>query len=316
MKKRTFQILKIIIALAAYGYIAWKIYDYRLHAYNFFLNYRLDVLKISLILITFLLMPINWLIEAIKWRKLVDNFTKINLKHSFKAVLVGISTGIFTPNRIGEFAGRPYFTDNTKITSGVFAGFAGSLAQSMVTVFSGIIALNFYLFSGQIVFISKISYFFEVLVFSILFILILIYIFFHLEKLIKLKRYIRFFKKYENELLFLKKYASHDLFLVLFYSLLRYLTFFIQYFLLLRAFEVNIQLIDAFVSVASVYLFLFAIPALAFSEIGIRSSLAVFFIGMYSANLSGIFAASILLWFINLAIPAVLGTLVLLSSKE
>jgi len=316
LKKRTFQILKIIIALAAYGYIAWKVYDYRLHAHHFFSNYHFNTLKVTLLAVVFLLMPFNWLLEALKWKKLVENFTAISLKHSFKAVLAGISTGIFTPNRIGEFAGRPYFTDKNKITSGVFAGFAGSLAQSLMTVFMGVLALNLYLVDTKNSFFTDIKILWGIILFSSILLGIIFYLFFHLKVLIGLKKYFPFLKKHSPELNFLNHYSKKNLLKILFFSLSRYLIFFLQYFFLLHAFEVNINILQAFISIALVYLFLFAVPSVAFSEMGIRGSLAVFFIGMYSTNLSGILTASVLLWLINLAFPAVLGTIFVFSSKE
>ncbi len=315
MKKRTFQIIKIIIALAAYGYIAWKIYDYHFYTHEFISNYRFNSLKTFLLATVFLLMPLNWLIEAIKWKKLVKSFTQISLKHSFKAVLAGISTGIFTPNRIGEFAGRPYFTDKSKIAAGVFAGFAASLAQSLVTVLMGLIALNLYFFSAEHTFFVEIETFWAIIIFSFLLAVTIFYLFFHLHLFVSLKKYFPFLEKYRQELTFLREYTNSDLLKVLIFSLLRYLVFFLQFFFLLYVFDVKISIDQAFIAIALVYLFLFAIPSFAISEMGIRGSLAVFFVGMYSTNYPGILLASILLWMINLAFPAVFGTFVLFKMK-
>ena len=260
-------------------------------------------------------MPLNWLLEAIKWQKLVEKFTVISLKHSFKAVLSGISTGIFTPNRIGEFAGRPYFTDEQHITSGIFAGFAGSIAQSVVTLFMGIVAINLYMLFAHNDFFTGLKYIILLIIFSFLIITVLIYLFYHLDLFLKLKKYLRLFQKYESELNFLSSYSKAELNKILFYAFLRYLIFFMQFFMLLHAFDVEISLNNAFISIALIYLFLFVVPVFAFSEIGIRGSLSVFFIGMYSANYLGIFAASALLWIVNLALPALFGGIILLSKK-
>src|ERR1041384_5710121 len=59
-----------------------------------------------------LLMLFNWLFEAIKWRLLINAQEHISIKKALKAILAGISISIFTPNRIGEFAGRIYYLDN------------------------------------------------------------------------------------------------------------------------------------------------------------------------------------------------------------
>jgi hypothetical protein len=59
------------------------------------------------------------------------------------------------------------------------------------------------------------------------------------------------------------------------------------------------------------------IPTIALTELGIRGSVALYIFGLYSgqvlpvsgANSLGIFAASTLLWTINLGIPALIGTI-------
>ncbi len=315
LKKSTFLIIKILIALFAYLYIAWKLVEYSSLTNGFTLNYHFKQGDFILFVFAVLLMPLNWYFEAVKWQKLVKNFTKIDFIHSFKAVLAGISTGIFTPNRIGEFAGRPYFTDKKKITSGVFASFAGSLSQSLITVLMGVWALNLYLLSSQNHFFTDTKYLLIVLSFALLLLSLFAYLFFHLEVFTGLIRYLSFLKKYEAELLFLSNYSKKELFQILLFSFFRYLIFFGQFYILLRVFGVDIRLFEAFIAIPLVYLFLFSIPTVAFSELGIRGSLSLFFIGFYSLNYPGIIMASIVLWILNLAVPAVTGTIIILFEK-
>ncbi|MCF6242605.1 MAG: flippase-like domain-containing protein [Bacteroidales bacterium] len=315
LKKTTFLILKILIALFAYLYIAWKLVDYKSSTGSFNWGEHLKTKEFILLVLVFLLMFLNWSIEALKWQKLVKGFTKIDFVHSFKAVLAGISTGIFTPNRIGEFAGRPYFTNKEKITSGVFAGFAGSLSQSLVTIFLGILALNFYLISSQNHFFTDLKYLLAVLIFSLIIAGLFAYLFFHLEVFTTLIKYLSFLKKYEDNLLFLNNYSKKELFIILSLSFFRYLIFFNQFYILLHIFGVNICLYEAFIAISLVYLFLFSIPTIAFSELGIRGSLSVFFIGIYSADYPEIIMASIVLWILNLAVPATAGTIIILFKR-
>ena len=50
------------------------------------------------------------------------------------------------------------------------------------------------------------------------------------------------------------------------------------------------------------------IPTIALTELGVRGSVALYFIGLISSNDIGIVTASFTLWFINLAIPAIIGS--------
>ena len=316
MKKRLFLIFKIIIALLAYAYIIWKIYQYRNIISSFVYSYYSDTQFIILFFVVFVLMFVNWLTEAIKWRYLLKNIVSISILHSIKAVMAGLSTGIFTPNRIGEFAGRPFFTDKSKITSGVFAAMAGSFAQSLITLFMGIVAINLYFFTEKSNFFTDKIYIQALLVFSLLLMVFLSLLFFNLQVLTPLLVRFSFLKKYKKDLDFLVKYKKNELLIILLYSFVRYFLFFVQFYILLLMFKVNIALYQAFISIALTYLFLFVVPVFAFSELGIRASLAVFFIGMYSINYPGILAASIFLWIINLALPAIGGSLLILTKKE
>ena len=65
------------------------------------------------------------------------------------------------------------------------------------------------------------------------------------------------------------------------------------------------------------YFIMAIIPTIALTELGIRGSVALYFFGIYAgrfpvlegtANI-GVFAASTILWMINLGIPALIGTI-------
>src|SRR5690606_12786240 len=51
----------------------------------------------------FFLMPLNWSIEALKWKRLLSGFLKIDFWRALRAVLAGVTVAMFTPNRVGEY---------------------------------------------------------------------------------------------------------------------------------------------------------------------------------------------------------------------
>ena len=102
---------------------------------------------------------------------------------------------------------------------------------------------------------------------------------------------------------------------VLFISFFRYLVFLTQFYLLLQVFGVNINIIPAFISIGLIFLTMSAIPTVTLAEIGIRGSVAIYFLGMFSDEIVGIVSTSIMLWIINLAIPALVGSLVFYKIK-
>lgn len=312
---KRFLFIKIIIVLSTYSYIYYKIYrsnEVSRFDFNLFVFDRYHAVTILLVLF---LMIANWLLEAIKWKVLVRGIKKIKIKQSLYSVLAGVSIGIFTPNRIGEFAGRPYFLDKDKMISGIAAAITGSFSQSLVTVFMGVSAINFYFFSGGNALPVNKLYLYAILLFSILLMLFLAFVFFKPALILRFSAKITFIKTHEKELLFLASYKLKELLLVLAFSFSRYLVFSAQFYILLLFFGVQITVFQAFIAIALVYLFLFAIPGFALSEIGVRGSLAIFFFGMYSSNYTAVLSATILLWIINLALPAFSGTFVVLAKK-
>ncbi len=311
-KKTNFRILKVLIILSTYSFVIYKIYN-SVESSQFILdNFSLSIAKSGILIIVLLLMIVNWVFEAVKWKILVKDIKRINLKYSLRSVLAGISIGIFTPNRIGEFAGRPYFTDSSKMVSGVFASIVGSLSQSFITITVGVFAINAYLIDTENkLFISK-YYIYLILTLSILLIILIAYAFFKPSFLIKLKNKFGLLKKKEKELHFLKFYKFKDLRNILTFSFFRYTIFFTQFYLLLIFFNIEISVFHALIAIGLIYLFLFIIPGFALSEIGVRGSLAIFFLGLYSSDYPAILSASILLWIVNLAFPAILGTFIVM----
>lgn len=315
LKKISKKIIKLTIIIASYGFIIIKLYHYNENSNIVEQFYKFTYYKFFIFIIVLLLMIVNWSIESVKWRLLVSRLEKISFLTSFKAVLSGVTVSIFTPNRVGEFGGRIFVLENKNRISGIFATIVGGLSQLIITIVAGIISLIllFALFPEKV---FSIKYNNNILVFLLLIISVLIiYFYLNINKyskyIIKLP-YIKRFKKYID---ILASYNKSELAKVLFISFVRYLVFVIQFYLLLYVFDVNINIIPAFISIGLIFLTMSAIPTVTLVEIGIRGSVALFFLGMFSGQVVGIVSTSIVLWIINLAIPALVGSFVFYKIK-
>ena len=263
-----------------------------------------------------MLMVVNWAIEAYKWQMLIHKTQHFSFTNSFKAVLVGITVGVFTPNRVGEIGGRIAFLEKGKRTSGAFASAIGSFAQFIATIIMGvagfILFLLFFPDKTQInTYLNKFSAIALLLVLALL-----VWSYYNVRKIIPLLIKIPFLKKKSEQIQYVSNETGKFLSLVLFLSTLRYLVFFLQFFLLLNLFNVDINLLEGFVSISITYLFMTIIPTTTLIELGLRGSLAILFIGLFSENILGIVLASFFIWIINIAIPAVLGSFYLLKHKR
>jgi uncharacterized membrane protein YbhN (UPF0104 family) len=237
-----------------------------------------------------------------------------------KAVFTGLSVSIFTPNRVGEFFGRIFFLKKTPPIEGIFMTVIGSISQLLVTIVVGSISLAFFLpvyyaptdFSAELLL-------YALTVIGILANIIFLGLYLNISFITALSK--RVFKpgwKHWNRYVeIFSAYKTSELLKVFGLSLLRYLVFSTQFFLFLRAFDVPLPLGEAMMIIPVIYLVTTSIPTIALSELGVRGSVSVFFIGVFMAgNFIGVkdiqlrvFAATTGIWLINIALPALIGTL-------
>ncbi len=257
----------------------------------------------------------NWLLESLKWKKLVSHLHKTPFFLATKSVLVGITCSIFTPYRLGEYFGRPIIFPKEKKAQGVLANILGSISQSIVTYSLGIVGTILYITSvpqNTINYSSQTSIVLVLMLINSLF----LWVYFYPSLLINFLKWFPISKRKLDKLEFIKQYSKQELVLILFIGFSRYLLFFTQYYILLLIFDIKINIADAFTAISLSYVFLFSVPGIPIADIGIRGSLAIFFLGIYSENEIGIIAASSTLWAINLAIPAIIGSIFFIRYKK
>jgi lysylphosphatidylglycerol synthase-like protein len=316
MKSKTKKIiLSIVLILLSYGFIIYKIASFKeLRSLDLSAQHYSSV-DISLLLIVLILMFLNWSIETVKWKILIDKIQHFSFMNALQAVFSGITIGIFTPNRIGEIGGRVLFMEKGKRTFGVLATGIGSFAQFITTITAGIFGFALFLmFYPNKITINPI--FNNITVYGLVIILtILIWVYFNIKRIKNLLLKIRFFKSKENQLEYLSETKFTALFKVLLLSFARYFVFISQFFLLLIFFNIHLTISQAYITISLVYLFATLIPTTTLIELGIRGSLAIFFIGLFSNNILGIVLSTSLLWFINIAIPSIIGSLFFIKNK-
>jgi hypothetical protein len=98
-------------------------------------------------------------------------------------------------------------------------------------------------------------------------------------------------------------------------SAARYLVFIIQYFLLLRLFDVDINWWNTFAVISVIFLVLAIIPSFTIAELGLRGGVSLYLLGSFSINHAGIAMTTACIWIINLVIPAIIGSLLILRIK-
>jgi hypothetical protein len=284
-------------------------YQNLLHAFNGPQSWKLYT--------TLLLVMVNWGIEARKWQILMAALEKISFLKSFKAILSGLAFSINTPNRIGEYGGRVLYVRDGHRWKAVSLTIIGSFSQFLITLAFGLGGLAFLLANPATASsVSSYALWIQVLFYGILLVTVfLLFIYFRLAWMVKWLEKIPKTNRFLQHLSVIENLPVTILLRVLVLSGVRYIVFVIQYILLLQLFDVEIGWWQAFWLITVLYVVLAIIPTITLAEIGIRGQTGLVLFSMVSANKLGIIGSTTAIWMVNLVIPALAGSLLLLGIK-
>lgn len=278
-----------------------------------------SVWKKGLFWLVVLLMFLNWGLEAQKWKRLLQPLQKINFITALKSVFAGCSITMLTPNRIGEYGGRVLYVNEENRISAIPLTILGGISQLIVTLIMGTVGLlylKYFAKEPKLLFSSLPAIAANIFIYVGMFSAIILLVFyFEAGFMVKLIKKAGFLKAIVKYLLSLQQFARKDLLRILFLSFLRYLVFILQYLLLLRLLEVNINPAICFWLLTIFYLLLALAPTIGFTELPVRAAASVEILQLYSPNILGIQAASFGIWIINLVIPALIGSILIFTIK-
>ena len=265
------------------------------------------------------LMLVNWGIEARKWQLLVGHVQQFSFIKALKSVLSGCSITMLTPNRIGEYGGRVLFLDEQHRIKGISLTIVGSISQLLITMIMGCLGLFFLRFfsHNNSNALNVLPHFWgDVLIyFSVTCTLLLFLFYIRLGWLVRLMEKVPAFSKVVRHITVLDEFAAKQLVQILSLSLLRYAVFVLQYVLLLQVMQVGIEVWLSFWLITVFYLVLAVAPTIGFLEMPIRAKASIELMQLYSTNILGIQTAALGIWIINLVIPALIGSLLILGIK-
>lgn len=262
-----------------------------------------------------LLIFVNWGIETLKWKLLVTSIMPIKFFKAYKAVLSGVSFSVSLPNRIGEYIGRMMYQPEGGRLKIISLAIVGSIAQLLVTILCGIIGmvvLKKHLLQAYPEFVI----WFQFGLYGLIFVFLLTALFyFKVGSLVFLFNRWLSSHRYLYLVEALKNFNVSFLAKIFFLSSIRYSVFLLQYILLFHFFHVDVAALTIVPVMSVVFLALAIIPSIALLEVGLRGEVSLRLMGLFSMNSLGIGLTSVTIWFINLIIPAIIGTLFLLNVK-
>jgi hypothetical protein len=267
---------------------------------------------VSVMSCVILLMLVNWVTEAFKWKYITRELANITSWQAIEAVFCGLTWAIFTPNRIGEYGGRVMFLPNRKRIHGVFAMAVGSFGQNVITNTLGLIALIWFVFTFlhiNIVVSLALS------LAAITFIILLLIFYFNISWLVTLLNRISFLKKYHRFFDIMGRYKTPELLNIMWFCLVRFFVFSFQYYLVIHLLMPEMPVFPMMMMVFILFFIQSALPSLDLFDIVVRNYTAsTFFVYITTQNLA-VMAAVSSIWFINLIAPAILGSVFVLKLR-
>jgi hypothetical protein len=262
-----------------------------------------------------LLMIVNWSIEACKWMMAVRRIQPVDFFTAFKAVLSGVSFAVSTPNRTGEYLGRILYMKEGKRLRAISITIVSSMSQLIITLLMGSIGLMLLMEKLEAADLASVLWIRVVLVIVLITVLILTLLYFRLSWLVRWLDRLPGARKYSYFINALEEFNATLLWSLLSLSAARFFVFIIQYFLLFRLFGVELSLWEGFLSMSVVFLIMAILPTIALVELGLRGEVSLKVLQLFSANGLGIGLTTATVWLINLVIPAIIGSLLILSVK-
>jgi uncharacterized membrane protein YbhN (UPF0104 family) len=272
---------------------------------------RLSIAENLMYLITIILLIFfNWGFEAKKWQILVRKIEDISFIDAYQSVLVGLSLGFISPANLGDFAGRLMKLKSKNRSEGIGLVLLGNGIQFYVSILFGALAYAVILSTKS----SKID---QIIFIGVILTLILGVIVFKFRgKITTFFTKFKIINKYQNHLKALTEFDLSDFKDIFIWSVLRYITFSLQFVLVLSVFQVPLPFLQLWAISCLVLLFKTIIPPINFiTDLGVREFSALHFFNLYTVSNTSVLTATFFLWLINILFPVIVGVFLFLKSK-
>jgi len=295
-KKNLLFVLKLAVVFAAFYFIYNQISNNSKLDWSKFQSLVLDKTTFSTLFIVLLFSFANRYLEILKWKNLVMVIQGISTNEASKQVLGALTLAIFTPNGLGEYAGKALFYKKEQAKTIVFLNLICNGIQMFYTVFFGLFAL---------LFLGYWKWFFILLLIFLLFFIVLF-----VSKKITIKGYS--IEKLVTKINQIPRYIHKKNSIL---ALLRYFVFSHQYYILFLIFEVNLPYLTLISTIFVVYFLASSLPSFQFLDFAVKGSVAVFFFGKLGINEWIVVFISTLMWFLNVVLPVVIGSFYVLKFR-
>lgn len=255
------------------------------------------------------LMFVNTSLEGAKWYLLVRSVAPVRYAKAFASYLVGVAFSIITPNRIGEYPGRILYIAKGSTSRYINVSVLGVMSQLSGVYLFGLMGLVYYYFAFPGV-VSTIA-----LGGCLIANILLGVVYWRFEAWLPLLAKIKWIKRFAVYGKLLQAVTLRRQLTIFGVSLLRVCIFTAQYLFLLRWLNVEIPLAAGFCMCALFFWIMAIIPSLAFTGFAARMKVGTILFAHFSTNTQGILAATAGLWVLNLVVPSILGSILIMKMR-
>ena len=288
-------IIKLAIVFGAFYFIYDKLANDDKLSWNQFIGILQEKLTISWLIFMLGFSVLNRFLEILKWQNLVEIVERISLYTATKQVLAGVTAGLFTPNGIGEYAGKALYFPKSETKRILFLNLICNGIQLIIAILFGLIGL---LYLGY-------CYSFLIIIF-----IVLLVSFLFLTKNATIKGY--------SVRLFIEKITGipkeiHRKNVLL--AIARYITFSHQYYFLFLLFGVKIDYFTLMATITAVYFIASSLPSFQFLDFIVKGSVAIWFFNKLNIDDYIILFISTFMWMANVVLPVLIGSYFVLIFK-
>ena len=297
-KKTLYHIIELVVAIAACGWLVYKLATYDDYAGLWAAISGMDGLAICALLLCVALMPVNMMLEAWRWKTLmngeglmVNGEWKISFREAHRQVYYSKLAGLITPWRLGEYPARGLLMSegvnelkNERIWPRVLSmGAVGSATMTFAIVAAGIGGLGILGGIGDLDHLDSLDQLgvgYWMIVGAVLLVLMIALVF--------APRLLRRYAEVSHGLI-MKSVGQ---------SLVRLVCWCVQLALVLYALGAISDFRLLIFDLPVYYLFVTITPNVPIAEVGVRGAWAIVVFGTMNAALAGV-----ILWGINTLLP-------------
>lgn len=269
--------------------------------WSFLINF--DVFSTKNLLFLLIFTSFNWFFEITKWQLLVEKIHAISWSTSSIQTLSSSTLAMITPIRTGEYGVKILYYPKALRKEVALAAFAGNLYQLLISLGLGVWGIIHLINYFEKTFIST------VLIIFLVGLLALVAVFLLKKNIPFLQKW---FPKFLTKFNFIYEKQNRKAFLM---SLVRYLIFSHQFYFLITLFEIDMGYIDAMACITSMYALTSVVPILPVFDFLLKGSVSILIFSFFNIDPMLIITITTLMWVLNFAIPALIGSYFVLNLK-